>query len=79
MLQDRPWEVAALLEFDAQGSVRHVFLEKPTPMRERNEFLARTLRAIRIENGGVETRARLVVQYDQDGVSRTLGAGGGRP
>lgn len=78
-LKDRPWELTALLEFDAQGSVRSVFLEKPTALRENNEFLGRVLRGIRIENGGVETRARVTLQYDQDATLRTVGAGGTRP
>ncbi len=79
VLKDRPWELTAVLEFDALGSVQHVFIEKPTSLRERNEFVARTLRAIRIESGGVESRVRVLVQYDQDGGSRTLTRGAVQP
>lgn len=73
LLKDKPWELEALLEFDPQGGVRHVLIEKPTPERERNELVARALRAIRIE-GGQASRARVVVQYDQDAVPRTAGS-----
>ncbi len=79
VLKDRPWDLVALLEFDEQGGVRHVFLEKPTPDRERNEFLARTLRGLRIDPAGAQTWARLALQYEQDSASRILGAGANRP
>lgn len=79
VLKDRPWDLVALLEFDEQGGVRHVFLEKPTADRERNEFLARTLRGLRIDPAGAQTWARLALQYEQDSASRILGAGANRP
>ena len=79
VLKDRPWELGALLEFDDQGTVRHVFLEKPTPDRDRNEVVARALRALRVDSGGQESRVRVVVQYEQDVAGRTLSAGARRP
>lgn len=79
VLQDRPWELGAVLEFDAQGGVRHVFIEKPTSSRERNEAVSRALRAVRIDSGGRESRSRVVVQYDQDAGPRAPAGGAGRP
>lgn len=79
VLQDRPWELGAVLEFDALGGVRHVLIEKPTLSRERNEAVARALRAIRIDGGGQESRTRVVVQYDQDAGPRAPAGGAGRP
>jgi hypothetical protein len=79
VLQDRPWELAALLEFDARGGVQHVFIEKPTPSRERNEAVARALRAVRIEPGADERRTRVLVQYDQQVGARPPPGGGARP
>ena len=79
VLQDRPWELGAMLVFDERGDVRHVFIEKPTPSRDRNEALARALRGIRIDGGGRESRTRVVVQYDQDAGPRAPAGGAVRP
>ena len=66
LLKDQAWELAAMLIFDAQGGVRHVFIEKTTTSRERTEAVARALRDLRITPAGQESRSRVVVQYDQD-------------
>lgn len=79
VLQDKPWELAAMLVFDEQGGVRNVFIEKPTTSRERNEAITRALRAVRIDSGGQESRARVVVQYDQDGGPKAPAGGAVRP
>lgn len=79
VLQDRPWELGAVLVFDDRGDVRNVFIEKPTPSRDRNEAVARALRAIRIDGGGRESRTRVVVQYDQDAGPRAPAGGAVRP
>ena len=79
VLQDRPWELGALLEFDGQGGVQHVFIEKPTTSRERNDTLVRALRAIRIDNGGQPTRSRVVVQYEQEAGARPPAGAAAKP
>lgn len=79
LLQDRPWELGAMLIFDAQGGVRNVFVERTTTSRERTEAVVRALRDIRIEPTGQEERTRVVVHYDQDAGPRAPAGGVARP
>lgn len=79
LLKDQPWELGAMVIFDAQGGVRHVFVEKTTTSREYTEFAARALRDLRIAPDGQETRFRVVVQYEQDAGSRVPAGGAVRP
>jgi hypothetical protein len=67
-LDQRPWQVTAALQFDAFGAVRSVFLEEPTPSRERNEAVVRVLRRLRVAPGDeASPLARVQLQYDQGG------------
>lgn len=79
VLKDQAWEIGAMLIFDAQGGVRHVFMEKTTTSRERTDFVVRALRDLRITPAGQESRSRVVVQYDQDAGPRAPAGGAVRP
>ncbi len=73
-LGDKPWELGAVVAFDAGGEASHVFLERPTMSRERNEQVGRALHRLRIDPPeGQPSRVRLVLRYEQEAAPRRAG------
>lgn len=74
-MDQRPWQATAALQFDAMGIVQSVILEETTPVRERNEALARALRKLRIAPGSAGAApSRVQVSYEQGAPSAAQGA-----
>ncbi|HEY8241161.1 MAG TPA: hypothetical protein VIH35_06935 [Kiritimatiellia bacterium] len=59
----KPWQAGALLDVDMAGSVRHVFLETPTSLKDRNAALVRVLSTLRLERGPARS-SRVRVRYE---------------
>ena len=59
----RPWLAEAMLDIDAAGSVTHVFLEKPTALKDRNAALARILAVLRFDPAPAHS-SRVTVRYE---------------
>jgi hypothetical protein len=60
----KPWDAQAVLELDAQGSVTHVFLEKPTTSKDRNAALVRILSALNMGPHDMARFGRVIVRSE---------------
>ena len=60
----KPWDAQAFLELDEQGAVTHVFLEKPTPLKDRNAALIRVLAALRMGPDDMARSGRVTVRSE---------------
>lgn len=60
----KPWEAQAVLELSEQGSVNHVFLEKPTTSKDRNAALVRILSALNMGPHDMARFGRVTVRFE---------------
>lgn len=63
VMKEKPWEVSAFVKMNDEGRVVHAFLETPSPLREVNALLVRTLLAWRLQKPGAVRDGRVVFRY----------------
>jgi len=60
----KPWDAQAVLELSDQGSVTHVFLEKPTASKDRNAALVRILSTLNMGPHDMARFGRVTVRSE---------------
>lgn len=61
---EKPWEAIAVVVVDPEGSVNHIFIEKPTASAKRNLEFARLLRSLHVTPTGAAATGRLIARYN---------------